>query len=88
MAKRPSIEQYPVEQMVYLRESIDNEYKSVFTNSWLVHQSNMSWRKGLGKHPQKSELVHCWQCLLSRATEPWPHGLWGNTCMYTHQPAQ
>ena len=30
---------------------------------------------GLGKNPQKSKLVHCWQCLLSGATELRPHGL-------------
>ena len=53
----------------------DHGYKSVFTNSWLVRQRNTSWIKGLGKNPQKSELVHCLQCLLSGATEPWPHGL-------------
>ena len=29
----------------------------------------MSWIKGLGKNQR------CLQCLLSRATEPWPHGL-------------
>ena len=50
-------------------------YKSVFTNSWLVRQRNRSWIKGLGKNPQKSKLVHFWQCLLSGATEPWAHGL-------------
>ena len=49
-------------------------YKYVFTNSWLVRQRNRSWIKGSGKNPQKSELVHCLQCLLSR-TQPWTHGL-------------
>ena len=33
----------------------DNGYKSVFTNSWLVHQRHRSWIKGLGKNPQKEE---------------------------------
>ena len=65
--QRPIIDQYPVEQTAYQREIKDNGYKSVFTNSWLVRQRNMSWIKGLGKNPQKSELV---QCLLSGATEP------------------
>ena len=36
------------------------------TNSWLVRLRNRSWIKGLGKNPQKSELIHCLQCLLSR----------------------
>ena len=71
----PIIDQHPVEQVAYWREIKDNRYKSVFTNSWLVRQRNRSWIKGLGKNPQKSELVHCCQCLLSGATEPWPHGL-------------
>ena len=53
----------------------DNEYKSVFTNSWLVRQRHRSWIKGLGKNHKKSELVHCLQCLLSGATQPWPQGL-------------
>ena len=61
--------------MAYWREIKDHGYKSVFTNSWLIHRRNRSWIKGWGKNPQKSELVHCWQCLLSRATEPWTHGL-------------
>ena len=69
--QRPSIDQRPVEQTAYLTEIKDNGYKSVFTNSWLVRQRSRSCIKGLGKHPQKSELVHCWQCLLSGATEPW-----------------
>ena len=42
-----------VEQTAYRR---DNGYKSVFTNSWLVHQRNRSWIKGLCKNPQKSQL--------------------------------
>ena len=75
LTQRPIIDQHPVEQTAYRREIEDNGYKSVFTNSWLVRQRNRSWIKGLGKSPQKSELVHCWQCLLSGATKPWPHGL-------------
>ena len=54
----------------------DNGYKSVFTNSWLVRQRNRSWIKGLGKNPQKTELIHWRQCLLSGATEPCHLGLW------------
>ena len=73
--QRPSIDQRPVKQTAYLTKIKDNGYKSVFTNSWLVRQRNRSWIKGLGKNPQKSELVYRWQCLLSGATEPWPHGL-------------
>ena len=52
------------------------KYKSVFTNSWLVRQRNMSWIKGLGTNRQKSELIHWRQCLLSGATEPCPLKLW------------
>ena len=43
-------------------------------NSWLVRPRNRSLIKGLGKNPQKSELIHWRQCFLSRATEPCP--LW------------
>ena len=68
---RPLINPHPVEQ-IYQRDIKDNGYKSVFTNSWLVHQRNRSWINGLGKNPQKSELIHWRQCLLSGATEPCP----------------
>ena len=74
--------------MAYRRDVKDNGYKSVFTNSWLVRQRNRSWIKGLGKNPQKSELIHWRQCLLSGATEPCPLGLRENTCVYTCHPAQ
>ena len=70
LMQQPIIDQHPVEQTAYRREIKDNGYKSVFPSSWLVRQRNRSWIKGLGKNPQKSELVHCWQCLLSGATEP------------------
>ena len=73
--QQPIINQHPVEQTAYRREIKDYGYKSVFTNSWLVCQRNRSWIKRLGKNPQKSELVHRWQCLLSGATEPCTHGL-------------
>ena len=66
----PIIDQCPVEQTACRREIKNNGYKSVFTNFWLVRQRNRSWIKGLGKNLQKSELVHCLLCLLSRATEP------------------
>ena len=42
---------------------------------WIINPSlqicawNRSWIKGLGKNPQKSELIHWRQCLLSRGTE-------------------
>ena len=55
---RPIIDPHPVEQTAYRRDIKDNGYKSVFTNSWLVRQRNRSWIKGLGKNPQKSELIH------------------------------
>ena len=59
----------PVKQTAYRRDIKDNGYKSVFTNLWLEHQQNRSWIKGLGKNPQKSELIHWRQCLLSGCTE-------------------
>ena len=45
------------------------DYKSVFKNLCLELQQNRSWIKGLGKNPQKSELIHWRQCLLSGGTE-------------------
>ena len=51
------------------------DYKSVFTNLCLELQQNRSWIKGLGKHPQKSELIHWRQCLLSGGTEACSLGL-------------
>ena len=58
--QRPIIDQHPVEQTAYRRDIKDNRYKSVFTNSWLVHvrQRGQVVDKGLGKNPQKSELIH------------------------------
>ena len=75
--QRPIIDQHPVEQIhvAYRRDIKDNRYKFVFTNSWLVRQRNRSWIKGLGKNPQKSELIHWRQCFLSGATKPCPLGL-------------
>ena len=67
--QRPSIDQRPVKQTAFTTEIKDNWYKSVFTNSWLVRQRNGSWIKGLGKNPQKSQLIYWRQCLLSGATE-------------------
>ena len=52
------------------------DYKSVFTNLCLELQQNRSWIKGLGKNPQKSELIHWRQCLLSGGTEACSLGLW------------
>ena len=83
--QRPIIDHHPVEQTAYRREIKDNGYKSVFTNSWLVRQRNRSWIKGSGRNPQKSELVHCWQCLLAqghRTVAPWTPR---NDCAYTSQ---
>ena len=68
----PIIDLHLVEQTAYRTDVKDNGYKSVFINSWLVRQRNRSWLKGLGKNPQKSELIRWQQCLLSRATEPCP----------------
>ena len=51
------------------------DYKSVFTNLCLELQPNRSWIKGLGKNPQKSELIHWRQCLLSGGTEACSLGL-------------
>ena len=51
------------------------DYKSVFTNLCLELQQNRSWIKGLGKNPQKSELIHWRQCLLSGSTEACSLGL-------------
>ena len=72
LKQRPIIDPHPVEQTAYRRDIKDNGYKSVFTNSWLVRQRNRSWIKGLGKNPQKSELIHWRQCLLSGAIELYP----------------
>ena len=71
MMQQPVIDQHPVKQTTYRRAIKDHGYKSVFLNSWLVRWfKGTSLIKGLGKNPQKSELVHCLQCLLSGATEP------------------
>ena len=51
------------------------DYKFVFTNLCLEFQQNRSWIKGLGKNPQKSELIHWRQCLLSGGTEACSLGL-------------
>ena len=56
--QRPIIDPHPVVQMAYRTDVKDNGYKSAFTNSWLVRQRNRLWIKGLGKNPQKSELIH------------------------------
>ena len=55
---RPIIGPHPVEQTAFRRDIKDNGYKSVFTNLCLERQRNRSWIKGLGKNPQKSELIH------------------------------
>ena len=54
----PIIGLHPVEQTAFRRDIKDNGYKSVFTNLCLELQRNRSWIKGLGKNPQKSELIH------------------------------
>ena len=72
---RSIIGPHPVEQTAFRRDVKDNGYKSVFTNLWLECQRNRSWIKGLGKNPQKSELIHWQQCLLSRGTEACSLGL-------------
>ena len=57
------------------RHSKTMDYKSVFTNLCLELQQNRSWIKGLCKNPQKSELIHWWQCILSGDTEACSLGL-------------
>ena len=57
------------------RHSKTMDYKSVFTNLCLELQQNRSWIKGLCKNPQKSELIHWRQCLLSGGTEACSLGL-------------
>ena len=71
----PIIGPHPVEQTAFRRDIKDNGYKSVFTNLWLERQWNGSWIKELGKNPQKSELIHWRQCLLSGGTEAFSLGL-------------
>ena len=51
------------------------DYKSVFPNLCLELQQNRSWIKGLCKNPQKRELIHWRQCLLSGGTEACSRGL-------------
>ena len=74
---RPIIGPHPVEQTAFRRDIKDNGYKSVFTNLCLELQWNRLWIKGLGKNPQKSELIHRRQCLLSGGTEACSLGLRG-----------
>ena len=59
------------------------DYKSVFTNLCLEFQQNRSWIKGLGKNPQKSELIHWRQCLLSGAPKRVPSDSEKHRCVYT-----
>ena len=63
---RPIIGSHLVEQTAFRRDIKDNGYKSVFTNLWLARQV---MDKGLGKNPQKSELINKQQCLFSGGTE-------------------
>ena len=81
--QRPIIDPHPVEQTAYRRDIKDNGYKSVFTNSWLLRQRNRSWIKGLGKNLQKSELIHCWQCLFVRGHRTVSPRTLRNTCVCT-----
>ena len=71
--QRPIIDQCPVEQTAYRREIKDNGYKSVKFLAGTSKEQVLD--KGIRQKSKKSELVHCLQCLLSGATEPWPHGL-------------
>ena len=54
---RPIIGPHPVEQTAFRRDIKDNGYKSVFTFGWNVNGIGRGY-KGLGKNPQKSELIH------------------------------
>ena len=49
------IDQRPVEQRAFQRDQRprDNGYKSIFTNSWLVHQRHRSWIKGIRQKSTK-----------------------------------
>ena len=49
---------HPVNRRSSGEASKTMDYKSVFTNLCLELQQNRSWIKGLGKNPQKSELIH------------------------------
>ena len=82
--QRPIIDQCPVKQTAYRREIKDNGYKSVFTNSWLVHQRHRSWIKGLGKNPQKRarSLFAVPVVRGYRTVTPWTPR---NDCVYTSQ---
>ena len=64
------------EAMAYYRPAPGETSKTMNINPSLqilgCTQRNESWIKGLGKNPQKSELIHWRQCLLSGATEPCP----------------
>ena len=54
---------------------------------WYIKGTGLGLKR-LGKNPQKSKLVHCWQCLFSGATEPVNPRTQKNDCVYTRQPAQ
>ena len=51
--QRSIIDHYPVDRRHTGERSKTMQYKSVFTNSWLVRQRNRSWIKGLGKKSTK-----------------------------------
>ena len=78
------ISPHPVEQTEFRRGIKDMDYKSVFTNLCLELQQNRSWIKGLGKNPQKSELIHWRQCLPG-APKRVPSDS-ENTGVYTRHP--
>ena len=68
------------------RHSKTMDYKSVFTNLCLELQQNRSWIKGLCKNPQKSELIHWRQCLLSGGHRSVFPRTPRNTGVYTRHP--
>ena len=59
---------------------------SLQINLCLELQQNRSWIKGLGKYPQKSELIHWRQCLLSGGHRSVFPRTPRNTGVYTRHP--
>ena len=83
----PIINQRPVEQMAFQRDQrpCDNGYKSIFTNSWLVHQRHRSWIKGFIRQTSTKRVnlfLQCGHLLFSG-----PH-LVCHTKSYTHNNGQ
>ena len=67
--QRPIIDQHPVEQTSKTMDT--NGLYKILAGTSKEHVVD----KDIRQNPQKSELIHWRQCLLSGATEPCPHGL-------------